>query len=255
MSATDVQIGTSASRRQRIGDLEVSEVVFGPRTRLAWHYHPHTCLAVVVDGGVRKVFARREEDAGEGTVIEMPAEEFHEDLFADSGARLVVVESDADPGTLRSFRDWRAAHLAHTMSCELARPDAFTPLALEGLALELRAVVGRHRQVDGREPRLDAVRAMLARDLSCPPSLSQIARQVGLHPSHLARIFRARYGESIGEHARRTRLEWGARRLVSSDEPLASIAARAGFADQSHFTRAFKRQYGVTPGRYRLAHR
>jgi len=38
-------------------------------------------------------------------------------------------------------------------------------------------------------------------------------------------------------------------------EPLAEIAARAGFADQSHFTREFKRHFGITPGHYRSAHR
>jgi transcriptional regulator GlxA family with amidase domain len=57
-------------------------------------------------------------------------------------------------------------------------------------------------------------------------------------------MFRARYGESIGEHSRRLRLEW-AERLVRSDEALASIAAHAGFADQSHFTREFRRRFGV----------
>jgi len=36
---------------------------------------------------------------------------------------------------------------------------------------------------------------------------------------------------------------------------LAEIAGRAGFSDQSHFTREFKRRFGITPGRYRLAHR
>ena len=255
MSAADVQTGTSWARRQRVGDFEISEVVFAPHRRLAWHFHPHSCLAVVTIGGVRKTFAKAEEDAIDGTVVEMPAEELHEDLFGREGARIVVVESETDPGTLRCFRDWRAMMLAHCVSRELARPDAYTPLALEGLALELRATVGRNRETGHREPRLDAVRDMLAQDLSYPPTLSQIAREVGLHPSHLARTFRARYGESIGEQGRRLRLEWSANLLTSSDEPLASIAARAGFADQSHFTRAFKHRFGLTPGRYRLAHR
>jgi AraC-like DNA-binding protein len=141
------------------------------------------------------------------------------------------------------------------VSRELARPDAYTPLALEGLTLELRAAVARQRDAAHREPRLDSVRDMLMQDFSSPPSLSKIASEIGLHPSHLARVFRANYGESIGEHGRRLRLEWAAQRLVGSDEGLASIATRAGFADQSHLTREFKRRFGVTPGRYRLAHR
>jgi AraC family transcriptional regulator len=249
-----VEAGTVDARRQRVGDSEFSEVVFAAGCRLTWHGHPRTCLAVVTDGGVRKRFTGLEEDALSGTVIEMPAEEPHEDLFGDDGARIVVLESDREPGTIRCFRNWRATVLAHSVSRELARPDTYTPLALEGLALELRAVVARQRASRGA-PRLDMVREMLEDNPSSPPSLSEIALEMGLHPSHLARTFRAHHGESIGEYGRRVRLEWVARQLVASDEALASIAASAGFADQSHMTREFKRRFGVSPGRYREAHR
>ena len=73
-----------------------------------------------------------------------------------------------------------------------------------------------------------------------------------MHPAHLARRFRARFGESVGSYARNARLDWAAARL-RSDAPLARIACEAGFADQSHFTRAFGRRFGVAPGRYRTA--
>jgi AraC family transcriptional regulator len=76
-----------------------------------------------------------------------------------------------------------------------------------------------------------------------------------VHPSHLARSFRTYYRESLGGCARRLRLEWAAEKLARSDVPLASLATEAGFVDQSHFTRAFKGQFGMTPARYRAAHR
>ena len=50
---------------------------------------------------------------------------------------------------------------------------------------------------------------------------------------------------------RRLRLDWAAAQLADSDVTLAQLAAEAGFVDQSHFTRAFKRHTGLTPGRYR----
>src|SRR5256885_155059 len=73
----------------------------------------------------------------------------------------------------------------------------------------------------------------------------------GAHPASLARAFRAHYGLSVGEYGRRLRLAGAAAELAGSETPLAEIAANAGFADQSHFTRVFRRHVGTTPARYR----
>src|SRR5437667_238344 len=78
---------------------------------------------------------------------------------------------------------------------------------------------------------------------------------IGVHPAHLARAFRARYGETLGEYVRRLRLEWAAGEMIATDKPLTFLAVEAGFCDQSHFTRAFKRQFGITPARFRAMQR
>jgi len=74
---------------------------------------------------------------------------------------------------------------------------------------------------------------------------------VEVHPAHLARAFRAHFRMSMGPYVRRLRLDWAAGELARSDLPLAAVALAAGFADQSHFTRTFKRYLGVTPNVYR----
>jgi AraC-like DNA-binding protein len=66
------------------------------------------------------------------------------------------------------------------------------------------------------------------------------------------RAFRAAYGMAPSDYQRQLRLR-AARRLIAEGEPLSDIAARTGFADQSHLTRWFVRYYGITPGGYRLA--
>jgi AraC-like DNA-binding protein len=81
--------------------------------------------------------------------------------------------------------------------------------------------------------------------------LTQLAALVGVHPATLARMFRARFRLSVGAYQRQLRLEWAGRRLAETRDTLSHIALRAGFADQSHFTRAFKRWTGESPGRYR----
>jgi AraC family transcriptional regulator len=255
MSATAIAAGTASERRSTVGPFTFSDLTFAPGCVLPWHEHPRACLAVVVDGRVRKRFARSLLDLGNAGVVSMQPREPHEDEFGRAGARLVVVESDDGLPDAACERDWTVSLIALRIARELAQPDAFTPLALEGLAYELFAAVGRMRTATRAAPWLEEARERLHDRRLAAPSATDLARQLGVHPSHLARSFRRAYGDSLGGYARRLRLEWAAERLVQTDVKLVCLARDAGFVDQSHFTRAFKRQFGVTPGHYRSAHR
>lgn len=68
----------------------------------------------------------------------------------------------------------------------------------------------------------------------------------------IARHFRAAFGTSPDRYRTMRRLAV-ARRAIAAGAPLAGAAAAAGFADQSHMTRQFKRAYGITPGRWAQA--
>jgi AraC-like DNA-binding protein len=71
----------------------------------------------------------------------------------------------------------------------------------------------------------------------------------GLDRYALSRHFRATYSTSPHRFLLMRRLQ-RARRMIEAGEPLAEIAAGAGFSDQSHFNRHFKKAFGVTPGRW-----
>ena len=82
--------------------------------------------------------------------------------------------------------------------------------------------------------------------------MGDLAASAGVHPDHLARAFRLRFGVPLGTYVRRLRLDWAAGQLSGGgDVAIVHIALNAGFADQSHFTRAFKRHTGLTPAEYR----
>ena len=68
----------------------------------------------------------------------------------------------------------------------------------------------------------------------------------------LARHFRHAFGTSPDRYRTLRRLAL-ARRAIEGGEPLAQVAARTGFADQSHLTRQFKRAYGLTPAQWAMA--
>jgi transcriptional regulator GlxA family with amidase domain len=87
--------------------------------------------------------------------------------------------------------------------------------------------------------------------LDHPVGNAELARAAGLSVRAFERAFAAEYGLPPQQYLKRLRLQMASRRLVGTRESLSGIAATSGFADQSHFTREFRRLTGMTPGRYR----
>jgi AraC family transcriptional regulator len=234
------------------------------------HYHERDCLAVVLEGSVDKAFAGSRCQLAASTAVTMPAGERHLDRFERGGAQMLVIEPE--PGArkheqpygvlfdqVNQVRDSWVPPLAWRIQVELHHPDAVSALAIEGLVLELLAASARCRvsERDGSSPPrwLRVARDYLHDSVGEQLGVTDLAAVAGVHPAHLARSFRAHYGTPIGAYARRLRIDWSATQLARSDAPLRDIAHNAGFSDQSHFTRVFKRHTGLTPGQYRQATR
>jgi AraC-like DNA-binding protein len=79
----------------------------------------------------------------------------------------------------------------------------------------------------------------------------QLARLVHLSVRAFERRFRASFHLTPQRYLRRLRLRMASRALVYTGQSLADIAIGCGFADQSHFTREFRRHFGRTPREYR----
>jgi AraC family transcriptional regulator len=81
--------------------------------------------------------------------------------------------------------------------------------------------------------------------------VADLAAEAGVHPVYLARVFRRHHRCTIAQYVRRRRLERALHELSTSRRSLAEIAIDTGFADQAHFSRAFKAHAGLTPGQFR----
>jgi AraC family transcriptional regulator len=86
-----------------------------------------------------------------------------------------------------------------------------------------------------------------------PLRMRDLARDAGVHPVHLARVFRKMEKRTPGEYQQRLQVRAACELLRDPEWPLAVIAAECGFADQSHFTRVFRRMTGTTPAQFRRA--
>lgn len=221
-----------------------------PGTRFRRHEHGSVHVCAVLEGG----FLEREPDGwrdlAPGTVRVSGAAR-HDCDFGPAGARCLLLELDDAPLEVATPRylagDPCLARLARDLAAVAS--GSARPFDLPGLTAEFLAQIARRlRGRDGPPPPwLDRVRELL-HDTDGSVPVATLAREAGVHRVHLARTFRDHFGVPVTLYARQLRLQAARRLLAAGDLPLAGVAARAGFADQSHLTRAMREGWGVTPG-------
>jgi AraC-like DNA-binding protein len=105
-----------------------------------------------------------------------------------------------------------------------------------------------HEEYSERDLRcLHAGRALLMRQLSPPPTISQVARTAGMNETSLKHGFKAVYGETIFEFSVRCRMQHALSLLREQRVPVARIAEAVGYAHQTSFATAFRRHFGLSP--------
>jgi AraC family transcriptional regulator len=168
---------------------------------------------------------------------------------------------DVRPVRLRRSYAIQSPQLAHLMKTLRAEADARNPGGLamvEAVTTALGHLLVRHSGIDHGPPArirggLSAaakrrVLELIHAALDARLTVEALAREAGLSPAHFARAFRESLGQPPHQYLLTLRLERARRLLEATAASLSEIAQRAGFADQAHFTRLFKRAFGITPG-------
>ena len=132
-------------------------------------------------------------------------------------------------------------------------PDA---LEIDEMAMALVEAAFRPQRRDGgtsrrQRARIDRARAVILENLAEPMKLDDIARAVGLSPFHLCRVFRRTTGRTLHQYRTALRLRVAVDRLGDPDIDLASLSLELGYSSHSHFTAAFRKEFGVSPSKIR----
>lgn len=115
------------------------------------------------------------------------------------------------------------------------------------------------RHADGRwswpksgqeDKRIELAKEYIQSEYATDISLDQVAAVAGISPFHFLRLFSDQVGIAPHAYLIQARIEQ-AKQQLSGGARLADVAAECGFSDQAHLTRLYKKQYGITPGRYR----
>jgi AraC family transcriptional regulator len=102
---------------------------------------------------------------------------------------------------------------------------------------------------------VEAAKLAVNERLESLPSLGELARALGCSPFHLSRTFHRTAGVSLRRYVVRLRTRLAAERLVGQAHGLTELALDLGYADHSHFTNAFREEWGLPPSRFRELHR
>lgn len=232
-----------------------------PEHEVHTHTHEDAHFVLVLSGIYISSARGAPQYARAPTLVYNPAGTTHRDRFVDGAGSFMTVSmpplllDDADhlggmPPTATVLGAPRALHSAFRLAREVKGGGDST--LLESGVWELLAGSSHAREGKALPSWAHAAyEAMM--DLAADPALrvADVAGELGVHPVHLARVFRQAWGCSPGDLMRWRRIERACGLLRRSTLTLVQIAAAAGFADQSHMTHAFRERFNMTPSAWR----
>ncbi len=243
--------------------IHVDEVLFAPAERLERHHHDLARICVVVSGGFAEVSDGRTRAAIPGTVYYLPAGATHAQTLGAIGARGFRVKMSLNdladlaidtPAVERPWftiggpTAWNALRLWRDFQLHDGDQLAADEFILRCLTTSRR---DRHEVAPRGPAWLWRVRDRLLASPFPAPRLAELAALADVHPMHLTRTFRNKFGISVGEFSQTVRLARACELLVVSHLTICQISLALGYSDQAHFTRHFRARLGVPPAIYR----
>lgn len=206
--------------------------VHGHDVALPTHFHDEDQVTFVLRGQRHFVVAGQVVSLSAGEGLHIPAGRPHRSLSGSSD--VIAINLYLPPGA------YAASAVVTAISDYWRRQENmdWTDLALLVAACRGTLPLAPQPAAEGRE------------QAGQWETVSQAARLVGMSREGFSRRFSRLHGMPPHTFQLTEKLN-AARRLLRAGEPIAAVAAEAGFADQSHLGRCFRRVFGVTPGQYR----
>lgn len=251
MSRTDAPAILKTTLHRAAG-MELRLVHYPAGLVQASHRHDEAQLSVLLAGSLREMTGGADVEAVRRASGVKPCGQRHAAEFGPHGALMLSMTLARDPRTVRAAGEWRAnpAALDHLIAGLLDTDDADCRAEM---ADDLRAMLQADASPGGGGARHDAARR-LKQALDARPDggrIEAIARELGMHRTHLTRCFTRTYGVAPSLYRMRVMTARAVGLALRGRGGLAGVAAESGFADQSHLARASRRQIGAPLSRVR----
>jgi AraC family transcriptional regulator len=255
--------GAIGKKQEQCGAIFTDVCHQTPR-KLPQHSHQLPFFGMLLGGSYRENYVHEERYFGPFTIMFRPAGIPHQDEIGPTGVKFFEIE--ILPSWQNRMKECSASLEAPSDDChggellwlamKLFRETRATKadtLSVESLLAELLGAVAPQTKESTKHapPWLRRVLDKLRSEFCERLTLEDLSQEVDVHPVHLSRVFRRSTREGIGEYIHRLRIRAACEQMLKPDVTLTELALNTGFADQSHFTRAFRRVTGLSPGAFR----
>ena len=245
--------------KRELGGAIFTDVCHQTPRSLPKHSHQLPFFGMLLGGSYREHYVHEERFFGPFTIMFRPAGVPHQDEIGPQGVKFFEIEILPEwqrrlEGLENPCEDLGGGELLW-LALKLFRETRgdCDELSVESLLAELLGAVGRGSPENAKDAPswLSRVKDKLESEFCERLTLDELSQEAEVHPVHLSRVFRRFSREGIGEFVHRLRLRAACEQMLRPDASLTEIALEKGFADQSHFTRVFRRVTGMSPAQFR----
>lgn len=231
--------------------------------KVDWHYHENDYFTFILQGGMREGNKKELYECVAGDLLYHNWQDAHYNKPSGRFTRGFHVELEAD-----WFSTFGISKALTQGSIQIADPrirmgmyNIFKEAKLSGqaaqpgvdaLLLEIFSTLGKiGENAADRKPAWVPIIKEALHETSRDWTLTALATLANIHPVHLSREFPKHFHTSLGNYLRTLKVQRALALLTDRARTLTDIALECGFADQSHFIRAFKAFHQITPLDYR----
>jgi AraC family transcriptional regulator len=266
MSAALVSLGNhycDGFNANETGGLHVWEFSYAANKIIPNHEHQKPYICFLLEGDAIETNARDDISYSRERLVYLPKGATHTGKIGPQGTKIFSFELDDD-----FFDDDVRTHYFPEHPTTIADRSLFAMLHV----VMMMARNSEHKQFDQTWPYeivaallaikpdrcvkwLNSVRDYIHEHAAENPSPTMLASIANRHPTHLMRAFRRHTGLTLGGYIQAVKIDNACTLIRKGEMSLTQIASVCGFADQSHFIRAFRNMMKTSPSKYRQAFR
>lgn len=259
---------TKLQKIPEIGISVLEKTIYG---EYPTHWHDFTEMEFILSGGGKYIIDGKQHEIRENMLFFMTPVNFHSVRVSRGGARIVNIkfsESLCDGSTLfsliaknkenavifpQSDAMFIRALLQQMKDACLKENEEYLKATL-GVLL-LKTAQNASAVTDGSLSYAQTAMLYVLENFRSDITLSSAAKHIGLSVSYLSKVFADENGITFKKYLDGIRFDYAKKLLTYSDMSVSEICAESGFDDYANFMRAFKQNFGMSPGNYRSIYR